>query len=55
MGSEVFLYLTTGKSSFVARVDPLHMPVVGQEVTLAVEVDKVHFFAEDNLKSLIER
>ena len=55
MGSEVFLYLTTGKSSFVARVDPLHMPVVGQEVKLAVEVDKAHFFAEDNLESLIER
>jgi len=55
MGSEVFLYLTTGKSSFVARVDPLHMPVVGQEVKLAVEVEKAHFFVEDTLESLIKR
>ena len=55
MGSEVFLYLTTGKSSFVARVDPLHMPVVDQEVRLAVEVDKAHFFDEDTLESLIQR
>jgi multiple sugar transport system ATP-binding protein len=55
MGNEVFLYLTTGKSSFVARVDPLHMPVVDQEVKLAVEVDKAHFFAEDNLESLVKR
>ena len=55
MGNEVFLYLTTGKTSFVARVDPLHMPVVDQEVKLAVEVDKAHFFAEDTLESLLKR
>ena len=55
MGSEVFLYLTTGKSSFVARVDPLHIPVVDQEVKLAVEVDKAHFFDQDSLDSLIRR
>ena len=55
MGSEVFLYLTTGKTSFVARVDPLHIPVVGQDVRLAVEVDKVHFFDVDTLDSLLKR
>ena len=54
MGNEVFLYLTTGKSSFVARVDPLHMPVVDQEVKLAVEVDKAHFFSVDTLESLLK-
>ena len=55
MGNEVFLFLTTGKTSFVARVDPLHMPEVDQEVKLAVEVDKAHFFAEDTLESLLKR
>ena len=55
MGNEVFLYLTTGKTSFVARVDPLHMPVVDQDVKLAVEVYKAHFFAEDTLESLLKR
>ena len=44
MGNEVFLYLTTGKSSFVARVDPLHIPTVEQHVRLAVEIGKAHFF-----------
>ena len=48
MGNEVFLYLTTGKSSFVARIDPLHVPVVDQDVKLAVEIDKAHFFDQDN-------
>jgi len=55
MGSEVFLYLTTGKTSFVARVDPLHMPVVDQEVKLAVEIEKAHFFDKDSDASLIHR
>ena len=44
MGNEVFLNLTSGKSTFVARVDPLNMPKVEQIVKLAVEVDKAHFF-----------
>ncbi|MBM3278370.1 MAG: sn-glycerol-3-phosphate ABC transporter ATP-binding protein UgpC [Candidatus Handelsmanbacteria bacterium] len=55
LGSEVFLYLTTGKTSFVARVDPLHMPVVDQEVKLAVEIEKAHFFDKDSDASLIHR
>jgi multiple sugar transport system ATP-binding protein len=53
MGSEVFLHLTTGRTSFVARVDPLHMPVVDQEVDLAVEVHKSHFFDRDTEASLL--
>ena len=53
MGNEVFLYVTTGKSSFVARVDPLHMPTVGQDVKLAVEVDQAHFFDRESEASLL--
>ena len=55
MGSEVFLNLTTGKSPFVARVDPLHIPKVDDEVTLAVEVEKAHFFDKDTEANLILR
>lgn len=55
LGGEVFLYLTTGKTSFVARVDPLHMPVVNQEVKLAVEIEKAHFFDKDSDASLVHR
>jgi hypothetical protein len=49
----VVLHLTTGRTSFVARVDPLHMPVVDQEVDLAVEVHKSHFFDRDTEASLL--
>ncbi|MYK41010.1 MAG: TOBE domain-containing protein, partial [Gemmatimonadetes bacterium] len=55
MGNEVFLNLTTGKTAFVARVDPLHMPQVDQTVRLAVEIDKAHFFALDNQASLLQK
>jgi len=44
MGNEVFLNLTTGNTAFVARVDPLSMPRVDQEIKLAIDVDKAHFF-----------
>lgn len=54
MGAEVLLYLTTGKSSFVARVDPQHMPVVDQDVILAVEVGKAHFFDRETEESLLK-
>ena len=53
MGNEVFLNLTSGKSTFVARVDPLYMPKVEQVVKLAVEVDKAHFFDTENQASLL--
>lgn len=55
MGNEVFLNLTTGKTAFVARVDPMHMPQIDQTVQLAVEVDKAHFFDLDSGESLLQR
>ena len=45
MGSEVYLYATTGKTSFCARVEstcPLH---VGDSVEVALAPAKMHFFA----------
>ena len=53
MGNEVFLYLAAGTSSFVARVPPLQIPTVGQELTLVAEVNKAHFFNKDTQESLI--
>jgi len=55
MGNEVYLYLTTGRSSFVARVDPLHVPKVEQRVRLAVEVGKAHYFDRETEVSLLNR
>ena len=52
MGNDVFLYLNTGTSSFVARVEPDHVPDVQDEVSLAVAVDKIHFFDETSEVSI---
>jgi multiple sugar transport system ATP-binding protein len=55
MGNEVFLNLTTGKTVFVARVDPLHMPQIDQTIKLAIEVGKVHFFDINSEENLLQR
>ena len=47
MGNEVFLYLVTGKSSYVARVDPRSKAKVGNAVRLVANLDNVHFFEKD--------
>lgn len=47
MGSEVYLYATTGKTSFCARVDSLCPLKIGDELTLALPPEKIHFFAAD--------
>ncbi len=44
MGNEVYLYLLTGKNSYVARVDPRTKAKVGNSVRMVANLDKVHFF-----------
>ncbi|MBN1864189.1 MAG: sn-glycerol-3-phosphate ABC transporter ATP-binding protein UgpC [Victivallales bacterium] len=44
MGSETYLYLTTGDNSFIARVDAHRKAVVGEEISLGVAIKKVHLF-----------
>jgi multiple sugar transport system ATP-binding protein len=44
MGNEVYLYLLTGKQSYVARVDPRTKARVGNSVRMVANLDKVHFF-----------
>jgi multiple sugar transport system ATP-binding protein len=44
MGNEIFLYLVSGKHSFVARVDPRTRFSVGDEVELAFNMDNFHIF-----------
>jgi multiple sugar transport system ATP-binding protein len=46
MGNDVFLYLNSGSSSFVARVESDHVPNVQDDVSLGVAVGKIHFFDE---------
>jgi multiple sugar transport system ATP-binding protein len=54
MGNEVLLYLSTGGTSLVARVGPQYMPQIGQQVEMAAEVGKAHFFDCDTEASLAD-
>jgi multiple sugar transport system ATP-binding protein len=53
MGSEVYLYLTTGKHSFIARVGAHNRPEVNQDMDLVFDMSKVHFFDPDTEKTII--
>jgi len=44
MGNEIFLYLLSGKNTFVARVDPRSKLRVGQEAQVALDMDHIHIF-----------
>jgi multiple sugar transport system ATP-binding protein len=44
MGNEIFLYLVSGKNTFVARVDPRSKLRVGEEANVAFDMDTVHIF-----------
>src|SRR5215216_6185124 len=44
MGNEIFLYLVSGKNTFVARVDPRSKLRVGEQASVAFDMDNVHIF-----------
>jgi len=44
MGNEIFLYLVSGKNTFVARVDPRSSLHVGQQASVAFDMDTIHVF-----------
>lgn len=44
LGHELHLYLTSGQNSFVATVDTRLAPSVGQDLDLAVDMDRMHVF-----------
>jgi multiple sugar transport system ATP-binding protein len=44
MGNEIFLYLVSGKNTFVARVDPRSSLRIGQQATVVFDMDSVHIF-----------
>ena len=44
MGSEAFLYLTTGKSPFIAKVDTHEQVEVNQDIELVFDMNKCHLF-----------
>jgi len=53
MGSEVYLHLTTGKNTFIARVGAHDRPQVNQDMDLVFDMSKVHFFDTDTEDAII--
>lgn len=52
MGSEIYLYMTTGKTPFIARVEPHVRAELDEQKKLIFNMDKAHFFdieTEDNI------
>ena len=53
MGAETYVYLTTGKNQFVARVDA-HMPVrEGMEIALPFDLPRAHIFHGETGATLV--
>jgi multiple sugar transport system ATP-binding protein len=44
MGNEIFLYLVSGRNSFVARVDPRSKMTIGNSANLVFNMDNFHIF-----------
>jgi multiple sugar transport system ATP-binding protein len=44
MGNEIFLYLVSGKNTFVSRVDPRSNLRVGQQAEVSFDMDSFHIF-----------
>ena len=44
MGAEVYIYLKTGAHSFIARVNAHQRAEVGQQLVMAFDMQKSHFF-----------
>ncbi len=53
LGSEVYLYLNTGKHMFIARVGPHNRPEVNRDMDLVFDMSKVHFFDRETEKTIL--
>jgi len=52
MGSEVYLYLNTGKHTFIARVGAHDKPKVNQDMDVVFDMSKVHFFNKETEETI---
>jgi multiple sugar transport system ATP-binding protein len=53
MGSEVYLYLNTGRHTFIARVGAHDRPKVNADIDMVFDMSKVHFFDKDTEETVI--
>lgn len=53
MGAEAYLYLTTGKTPFIARVDSYEQLEVNQDIDLVFDMSKAHFFNRQTEQTIV--
>ncbi len=53
MGSEAYIYLTTGKSPFIARVDTHDHLVENTDVTMSFDMAKIHLFDKTTGETIV--
>lgn len=53
MGAEVFIYLSTGKNSFIARLDAHDKAGVNQELSMVLDMKKSHFFNAETGETIV--
>jgi multiple sugar transport system ATP-binding protein len=52
MGAEIYLYLMSGKSSYVARVDPRSQGRPGKALDMMMNLDRLHIFDKQTEKAI---
>ncbi len=53
MGAEKYLYLTTGKSNFVARVGPHNSAKIHQDIELVFNMETIHLFDPESGNTIL--
>ncbi len=53
MGSEVYLYLNTGKHTFIARAGAHNRPAVNQNMDVVFDMSKAHFFDKKTEETIV--
>ena len=53
LGSEVYLYLSSGKHSFIARVGAHDRPEINRDMDLVFDMSKVHFFDRETEETIV--
>lgn len=53
LGSEVYLYLNSGKHNFIARVGAHDRPEVNRDMDLVFDMSKVHFFDCETQETIV--
>lgn len=53
MGSEVFIHLSTGKHTLIAKVGGHENPPINQDMDLVFDMNKAHFFDKDKENAIV--